>query len=169
MISFGKKTMVPGCMIVFLALLPFKTWSEGSDRLIRNWNYTCEGNGACQAFLGIRIADESVVAWSIQKSQKTGEVTSIIRVPLGVILQAGVRVYTADDAFFSLDYRICLPDGCSASVVLDDAIRKQLGSVDTVRVVYFTQAPGEEAKSLSFGLSVKGVTEVFEALDRGAN
>jgi invasion protein IalB len=152
-------------VIVLLSLMPLRSHAGDDDRRIGNWSYSCATDGACTAFIGLRSDTESVVAWSIQKSRTTGEINSIITVPLGVILQAGVRVYTSEDRFFSLEYRICRPDGCSASGVMDDAAKAQLATADTARVVYFFQEPGEEARGVSYELSVTGAREVLAAID----
>jgi invasion protein IalB len=167
--AVNSKIAIRAGLVTIIALIAAGSGAMASERFIGAWNYTCDNEGACRAFAGIGTPEESIVAWTIHRSLTTGQINSIITVPLGVILKAGVRVYTADDRFFSLDYQICREDGCSATAVMDSAIREQLTATGSARVVFFAQTPGEEPKGASFELSVEGVSEVFKALDQGRN
>ena len=80
--------------------------------------------------------------------------------PLGVLLPSGLGLKIDDTDKGRAGFVRCLPDGCVAEVMLDDALLKQLSTGKTATFVIF-QTPDE---GIGIPISLNGFQEGFAAL-----
>lgn len=71
------------------------------------------------------------------KNPQTGEGTSLIRVPTGVALQPGIRIYGEDDTFFDIPYQVCEPVGCTAILQMGERFMRVMTDRETARVAFY--------------------------------
>jgi invasion protein IalB len=105
-------------------------------KFVGKWLLTCE-EGPCRAFVNLRDGEEIVLVWTIIKNPQTGEATSLIRVPTGVALQPGIRIYAEDDTFFDTPYQVCEPTGCTAILQMKERFMKAMADRETARVAFY--------------------------------
>lgn len=86
----------------------------------------------------------------------------ILRVlaPLGVLLPRGLGLRVNEEDMGSAGFVRCLPNGCVAEVIMDDALIGKLSTGETATFIIF-QTPEE---GIGIPISLKGFAEGFAAL-----
>jgi invasion protein IalB len=115
------------------------TFSDG--KFVGKWLLTCE-EGPCRAFFNLRRDDEIIIVWTMLKNPQTGDATSLIRVPTGVALQPGIRIFAEDDTFFDTPYQVCEPNGCTAILQMDERFMNAMTDRETARVAFYRYGEG---------------------------
>ena len=115
------------------------TFSDG--KFVGKWLLTCE-EGPCRAFFNLRRDDEIIIVWTMLKNPQTGDATSLIRVPTGVALQPGIRIFAEDDTFFDTPYQVCEPNGCTAILQMDERFMSVMTDRETARVAFYRYGEG---------------------------
>lgn len=80
--------------------------------------------------------------------------------PLGVLLPSGLSLKIDDDNIGVAGFVRCLPEGCMAEVILDDALLGKLRKGNLATFIVF-QTPEE---GIGIPISLKGFSEGFDAL-----
>ena len=81
--------------------------------------------------------------------------------PLGIFLPAGMAFNIDGGDEIKQPIRICLPDGCKASVALEDKLLAVLKEGSKVRVAFLD---GNTQKQITVDISLKGFTDAYSAL-----
>ena len=84
--------------------------------------------------------------------------------PLGIFLPAGMAFNIDGGDEIKQPIRICLPDGCKASVALEDKLLAVLKEGSKVRVAFLD---GNTQKQITVDISLKGFTDAYSALATG--
>lgn len=137
---------------------PALALTEGD--LFGAWKYTC-ADGTCRTFLNVKQGEEIVVAWTLLRDRDKNQSTSIIRVPQGVALPPGLRIYTDDKAFFDVPFQVCDETGCAAILVMDGAMQSAIAAKDVVRVAFIRYG---QTETFAYEVPVKGFRAALDAL-----
>lgn len=129
-------------------------------KMIQNWKITC-ANGPCRAFFNISQKGKVVVSWTLLHDPASGSTTSMIKVPPGVALQSGLRLYADEKTFFDAPYQVCEPDGCTAIFAMDDAMIEALGKQETARLAFI---PYGGSQSSGYEVPIVGIKDAIDAL-----
>lgn len=132
--------------------------AEGT--LIQNWKITC-ADGPCRAFFNISQDGKIVVSWTLLHDPASDSATSIIKIPTGVALQPGLRIYADETTFFDAPYQLCEPDGCTAIIAMDKAMIEALGRQATARVAF---VPYGGSQTTAYEVPVGGLGDALDAL-----
>ncbi len=91
------------------------------------WAQSCE-DVACQVFTTLNDPETGalVVAWTFITNPATGEVTALLRLPLGPALPPGVVARVDAGGVAQAAFQTCREDGCLAVLRLDDGFVRQM-------------------------------------------
>ena len=134
--------------------------SDAEGERIGFWQISCT-DGPCRAFVSIARGDDLAVAWTILRDPEDGSATSLIRVPNGVALPPGLRVYADEETFFDAAFQVCEADGCTAILEMTDEVLAAFEGVDVARVGYILY--GEQATT-AYEIPVEQMGEAIDAL-----
>lgn len=158
MISVARLT---AAVSLAFALSPAPGQAQATEgQMFGAWKYTCE-DGACRTFFNLQKDGAEVVSWTLLRDREKGQTTSLIRVPQGVALPPGLRIYADDTTFFDIPYQVCDGTGCSAIVVMDEAMQKALEGQKTVRVAFI---PYGQPEPIAYEVPVEGFRAALDAL-----
>ena len=144
-----------------VALSPAPVQAQATEgQMFGVWKYTC-ADGACRTFLNLQRDGAEVVSWTLLRDRGNGQSTSLIRVPEGVALPPGLRIYADDTTFFDIPYQVCDGTGCSAIAVMDEAMQKALEGKKTVRVAFI---PYGQPEPVAYEVPVEGFRAALDAL-----
>lgn len=128
--------------------------------LIQNWKITCE-DGPCRAFFNISQEGKIVVSWTLLHDSTSDSTTSMIKIPTGVALQPGLRIYADNTTFFDAPYQVCEPDGCTAIFTMDHTMIDALGKQKTVRLAF---VPYGGSQTTAYEVPVGGIKDAINSL-----
>ncbi len=146
---------------IAVGLLASGAMAQSVSKRFRNWTYDCT-QGVCQIY--ITLADKvnnKNFAFTVLHDAKTKTYSGILKMPLGVALPPGVRVFTNMRDNYAFTYQFCDTEGCNAIAKLDPKLVQQMHDVSDVQVEYF--AYGKQ-KLDAFRISMEGFTAAAEAL-----
>lgn len=151
--------------ILWLFVVCIPAFAQNQGQAFGSWTYTCK-NERCEAFVGRQEGDKAMFVWSLLRDRDKGQVRSVIRVPLGVALPAGLRIYTSESRFFTLDFQVCKAVGCAAVTVMDDAMQAAIAATESVRIVFipFDQVDPAHPKTVTYEVRVDGFKKALDAL-----
>ena len=86
--------------------------------------------------------------------------SGVIILPLGVLLESGMRLQVDDHAPYKFQARFCQPAGCYAFISLPGPVLELMRKGDTVTVA-FKEAGG---KTVDIKMSLKGFTKALESI-----
>ena len=97
---------------------------------------------------------------SVAIREITGEVrkTMILSVPLGMLIQPGLRAGVDDGEKIEIKFGICFPNACFADVVVDENFIDVMKNGETLIV----SALNQQAKPVPFRLSLEGFKDAYE-------
>ena len=128
--------------------------------LIQSWKITCE-DGPCRAFFNISQKGKIVVSWTLLHDSTSGNTTSMIKIPTGVAIQPGLRIYADDTTFFDAPHQVCEADGCTAIFMMDNAMIDALGKQETVRLAF---VPYGGSRTTAYEVPVGGIKDAINSL-----
>lgn len=143
-----------------LALLPAAAFAQTEGDLFGSWKYTC-AEGACRAFLNVKQGEQIVVSWTLLRDRERDQSTSVIRVPQGVALPPGLRIYADDTTFFDMPFQVCDPEGCAAVAVMDSKMQAAIAGKNVVRVAFIRYG---ESGTVAYEVPVDGFSAALDAL-----
>jgi invasion protein IalB len=132
-----------------------------------DWQIRCDtppGSRAeqCAVVQNVAAEDRPNVALSIIALRTADGRARLLRVlaPLGVLLPSGLGLKIDDADIGRAGFVRCLPSGCVAEVVMDDALLNQLSTGKTATFIIF-QTPEE---GIGVPVSLTGFKEGFDKL-----
>lgn len=138
-----------------------------SIRVYDDWRVICPSDKDKDAKASCQLTSELVDPKSgTQLSQfaigtEDGKQTLVVRVPLTVLLPAGVGIQFGSDTQ-TFQYATCAASGCLAFVPFDEKLRSSFETAKSISVVVTASQNG---KSVSLPMSVKGYAEATKALN----
>ena len=92
--------------------------------------------------------------------QTTGDpkITLVAAVPLGMLLQPGLRAQVDQGKQYELKYSICFPNACYGDVEVNDELVKAMKAGGQLTITTLNQ----QGKTIAFPLTLVGFTKVFD-------
>jgi invasion protein IalB len=160
-----------GCasLVAFvLAAVPSRVLAQGAVKSVHgDWQIRCETPpGAqgeqCALFQSVVAEDRANVGITVLVLKTADQKSRLMRVqaPLGVLLPAGLGLKVDNADVGRAGFVRCLPRGCYAEVVMDDALVNKLRTGQTATFFIF-QTPEE---GIGFPLGLRGFGEGYDKL-----
>jgi invasion protein IalB len=151
-----------------IALAPSCVFAQGAVRSVHgDWQIRCETppgaqNEQCALFQSVVAEDRANVGITVLVLKTADQKSRLMRVqaPLGVLLPAGLGLKVDNQDVGRAGFVRCLPRGCYAEVVMDDALVGKLRTGQTATFFIF-QTPEE---GIGFPLGLKGFGEGYDKL-----
>jgi invasion protein IalB len=148
--------------------LPSHAFAQGAVKSVHgDWQIRCETppgaqSEQCALFQSVVAEDRANVGITVLVLKTADQKARLMRVqaPLGVLLPAGLGLKIDNADVGRAGFVRCLPRGCYAEVVLDDALVSKLRSGQTATFFIF-QTPEE---GIGFPLGLKGFGEGYDKL-----
>ena len=98
---------------------------------------TCDA-GPCQAVISmIDEGDEGMrFSWTFIYDQKSGQLSSIITLPLGVAIQPGLKIALNSRESFSAPFQVCDKEGCRSVLIVDADLETAFEASESVAVQF---------------------------------
>ena len=143
-------------------------WTQGAVRGVHgDWQIRCDNPpGAkgeqCALIQSVTADDRANAGLTVIVLKTADQKSKLMRVvaPLGVLLPSGLGLKIDQADVGRAGFVRCLPNGCVAEVVMDDALLAQLKTGKTATFIIF-QSPEE---GIGFPMSLKGFGEGFDKL-----
>ena len=143
-------------------------YAQGAVRSVHgDWQIRCDTPpGAqgeqCALIQSVVAEDRSNAGLTVIVLKTADQKSKLMRVvaPLGVLLPSGLGLKLDDKDIGRAGFVRCLPNGCVAEVVMDDALLGQLKGAKTATFIIF-ETPEE---GIGFPLSLKGLGEGYDKL-----
>lgn len=137
-----------------------------------SWTVTCRDEvgksskrDCLASFTAVDENKRQILNWVVTRNQN-GAAVSIIQVPqiqAGILLEKGLQVKIGSGAARKLDYIMCGPNQCQASMPMDNVMIKELLSAQAA-VVTITSAAGQEV-NINIA-NMKGADKAVGAIGR---
>lgn len=132
-----------------------------------DWQLSCDilpgaMDEQCALIQNVTAEDQPNVALSVIVLRTADKELELLRIlaPLGVLLTNGLGLNIDGENQGRVAFVRCLPNGCVAEVVLDDALTEKLSNANTgIFIVFKTPEEG-----IGIPVSFKGFAEGFAAL-----
>jgi invasion protein IalB len=155
-------------LVLTIALAPSCVFAQGAVRSVHgDWQIRCETppgaqNEQCALFQSVVAEDRANVGITVLVLKTADQKSRLMRVqaPLGVLLPAGLGLKVDNQDVGRAGFVRCLPRGCYAEVVMDDALVGKLRTGQTATFFIF-QTPEE---GIGFPLGLKGFGEGYDKL-----
>ena len=162
------RILLLSCAVLTLAAAPHRANAQGAVRSVHgDWQIRCETppgaqNEQCALFQSVVAEDRANVGITVLVLKTADQKSRLMRVqaPLGVLLPAGLGLKVDNLDVGRAGFVRCLPRGCYAEVVLDDALVGKLRTGKTATFFIF-QTPEE---GIGFPLGLKGFGEGYDKL-----
>lgn len=159
-----RLTILKYLFIAFLSFLAFFPASNviASDQMFGIWKYTCE-NGPCRTFMNLKDPKKDMIAVSMTllHDKEQNKSTILIKLPLGVALPPGIRLYTSDDYHQAIPFQVCDNSGCTSGTLLDKDFEEIIASVKTVKIGFY--AYGSQ-KPAAYQVPIDGFSDALNHL-----
>jgi invasion protein IalB len=157
-----------GLTLAAIASFSPAAYAQGVVRSVhQDWQIRCDTppgaqSEQCALMQSVMAEDRANVGLTVIILKTADQKSRVLRViaPLGVLLPAGLGLVVDKQDVGRAGFVRCLPRGCFAEVVMDDALMKQLRTGQTATFIIF-QTPEE---GIGFPLSLKGFGEGFDKL-----
>jgi invasion protein IalB len=159
----------PACLAALvMAAFPSHAVAQGAVKSVHgDWQIRCETPpGAqgeqCALFQSVVAEDRANVGITVLVLKTADQKSRLMRVqaPLGVLLPAGLGLKIDNADVGRAGFVRCLPRGCYAEVVMDDALVGKLRTGQTATFFIF-QTPEE---GIGFPLGLKGFGDGYDKL-----
>jgi invasion protein IalB len=155
-------------LLFAIGLLPANAFAQGAVRSVHgDWQIRCETppgaqNEQCALFQSVVAEDRANVGITVLVLKTADQKSRLMRVqaPLGVLLPAGLGLKVDNQDVGRAGFVRCLPRGCYAEVVMDDALVNKLRTGQTATFFIF-QTPEE---GIGFPVGLKGFGEGYDKL-----
>jgi invasion protein IalB len=156
------------CFALATGLLPTNGFAQGAVKSVHgDWQIRCETppgaqSEQCALFQSVVAEDRANVGITVLVLKTADQKSRLMRVqaPLGVLLPAGLGLKVDNQDVGRAGFVRCLPRGCYAEVVMDDALVGKLRTGQTATFFIF-QTPEE---GIGFPLGLKGFGEGYDKL-----
>ena len=157
-----------GGLSLALLLGSAPAFAQGAVKSVHgDWQIRCETppgaqNEQCALFQSVVAEDRPNVGITVLVLKTADQKSRLMRVqaPLGVLLPAGLGLKVDNQDVGRAGFVRCLPRGCYAEVIMDDALVNKLRTGQTATFFIF-QTPEE---GIGFPLGLKGFGEGFDKL-----
>ena len=169
---FGHGRQTVGLALVALALvfaaLAERASAQGAVKSVhKDWQIRCDTPpGAkteqCALIQSVTAEDRANVGLTVIVLKTADQKSRLMRVvaPLGVLLPSGLGLKIDQTDIGRAGFVRCLPNGCIAEVVMDDALIQKLRTGKTATFIIF-QTPEE---GIGFPMSLAGFGEGYDKL-----
>ena len=152
----------------FVALGNMPAAAQGAVRSVHgDWQIRCDTPpGAqgeqCALIQSVVAEDRSNAGLTVIVLKTADQKSRLMRVvaPLGVLLPSGLGLKLDNQDVGRAGFVRCLPNGCVAEVIMDDALLGKLKAAKTATFIIF-ETPEE---GIGFPLSLNGLSEGFDKL-----
>ncbi|HEX5211891.1 MAG TPA: invasion associated locus B family protein [Pseudolabrys sp.] len=152
----------------FAALSPQQAAAQGAVRSVhKDWQIRCDTppgakSEQCALIQSVTAEDRANVGLTVIVLKTADLKSRLMRVvaPLGVLLPSGLGLKIDNVDIGRAGFVRCLPNGCIAEVVMDDALIGKLRNGKTATFIIF-QTPEE---GIGFPLSLAGFGEGYDKL-----
>ncbi len=142
--------------------------AQGAIRSVHgDWELRCDTppgaqSEQCVVMQFVTAEDRENVGLTVIALKTADKQAQILRIlaPLGVLLPRGLGLRIDNEDMGSAGFVRCLPNGCVAEVIMDEALIAKLSGGKTATFVIF-QTPEE---GIGIPISLKGFGEGYEAL-----
>jgi invasion protein IalB len=156
------------CLALAAAAMPSHVHAQGAVKSVHgDWQIRCETppgaqNEQCALFQSVVAEDRANVGITVLVLKTADQKSRLMRVqaPLGVLLPAGLGLKVDNQDVGRAGFVRCLPRGCYAEVVMDDALVGKLRTGQTATFFIF-QTPEE---GIGFPIGLKGFGEGYDKL-----
>jgi invasion protein IalB len=135
--------------------------------VFKDWQIRCDTppgakNEQCALIQSVTSADRANIGLTVIVLKTADRKSRLMRVvaPLGVLLPSGLGLKIDNADIGRAGFVRCLPNGCIAEVVMDDALINKLRNGKTATFIIF-QTPEE---GIGFPLSLAGFAEGYDKL-----
>jgi len=117
----------------------------------------------CEMFqiLAIKETGKRYAEFAIGFPKDKDTARGVIILPLGILLQPGVRLKIDDQKAFQFSVRFCRNDGCYAVVTLTQDILENMKKGENAIIAFATL----EGKGAALNFSLKGFNEAFKEIN----
>ncbi len=133
----------------------------------KDWQIRCDTppgakNEQCALIQSVTSADRANIGLTVIVLKTADQKSRLMRVvaPLGVLLPSGLGLKIDNADIGRAGFVRCLPNGCIAEVVMDDALIQKLRTGKTATFIIF-QTPEE---GIGFPVSLAGFAEGYDQL-----
>jgi invasion protein IalB len=156
-------------LIAVLAALPAeRAAAQGAVKSVhKDWQIRCDTppgakNEQCALIQSVTAEDRANVGLTVIVLKTADAKSRLMRVvaPLGVLLPSGLGLKVDQTDIGRAGFVRCLPNGCIAEVVMDDALIAKLRNGKTATFIIF-QTPEE---GIGFPMSLAGFGEGYDKL-----
>jgi len=166
--AFRKVAALAAVAIGFSLASTGAAMGQGAVKAVAgDWQIRCDTPpGAqgeqCALIQSVVAEDRSNAGLTVIILKTADQKSKLMRVvaPLGVLLPSGLGLKLDDKDIGRAGFVRCLPNGCVAEVVMDDALLGQLKGAKTATFIIF-ETPEE---GIGFPLSLKGLGEGYDKL-----
>ncbi|MGH6725731.1 MAG: invasion associated locus B family protein [Pseudolabrys sp.] len=165
----GRAWLAPLLLVAALAALPLdRAAAQGAVKSVhKDWQIRCDTPpGAkteqCALIQSVTAEDRANVGLTVIVLKTADLKSRLMRVvaPLGVLLPSGLGLKIDNADIGRAGFVRCLPNGCIAEVVMDDALIGKLRNGKTATFIIF-QTPEE---GIGFPMSLAGFGEGYDQL-----
>ena len=156
-------------LLFALAFAPSESaFAQGAVRSVhKDWQIRCDTlpgakNEQCVLIQSVAAEDRANVGLTVIVLKTADQKSRLMRVvaPLGVLLPSGLGLKIDNADIGRAGFVRCLPNGCIAEVVMDDALIQKLRTGKTATFIIF-QTPEE---GIGFPMSLAGFGEGYDKL-----
>jgi invasion protein IalB len=163
-----SRTICAAAVLAVLAILSGKALAQGTVRSVHNdWQIRCDTPPGAQAeqcalMQSVTAEDRPNIGLTVIILKTADKKTRLMRViaPPGVLLPSGLGLKVDNNEIGRAGFVRCVPNGCVAEVIMDDALIGKLRTGQTATYIIF-QTPEE---GIGFPMSLKGFGEGFDKL-----
>ena len=165
----GRAWLVPLALVLALAAVPIeRAAAQGAVKSVyKDWQIRCDTppgakSEQCALIQSVTAEDRANVGLTVIVLKTADLKSRLMRVvaPLGVLLPSGLGLKIDNADIGRAGFVRCLPNGCIAEVVMDDALIAKLRTGKTATFIIF-QTPEE---GIGFPMSLAGFGEGYDKL-----
>ena len=164
----GLTTLIVALLLAVSVFLPGSAHAQGAVRSVHgDWQIRCDTPPGAQAeqcalIQSVVAEDRSNAGLTVIVLKTADQKSRLMRVvaPLGVLLPSGLGLKLDNQDVGRAGFVRCLPNGCVAEVVMDEALVSKLRTGTTSTFIIF-QTPEE---GIGFPMSLKGFGEGYDKL-----
>lgn len=149
-------------LVLTIMVLATPAMAQDVSKVIGDWQLHCDA-GDCRVRQGLASPERPGIVYSSEVKFPADQDQAILTLsfPLGIYLPSGVGLRAGDETY-DIPVTVCLPIGCQAIVVLDEALEAAMKEGDSYNVRFYTtkETPNEVRFSLN------GFDEVFKDLTK---
>ena len=139
------------------------TWAQSDTQTFDDWALRCPEAAPCVLEQRIFLAgDDSapLLQLAFQRAGDGSRILAVIRVPLGVLLSAGITIEAGPSETERVGFHHCLREGCIALLELSPSLRRALERGSTATASMTTV----DGTALELPISLMGITAGLRAL-----